>query len=69
MSVEESSYASIISTSRGIAALLIFLVLFILIWGGPGIWWSPLAAEAATLILTVYFLIRYENREEKSCAL
>mgnify|MGYP004605225953 FL=1 len=69
MSVEESSYASIISTSRGIAALLIFLVLFILIWGGPGIWWSPLAAEAATLILTVYFLIRYENRERKNCAL
>lgn len=66
MSVEEANYASVISTSRGIAALLLFLVLFILLFGGAGIWWSPLAAEAATLIITVFFLIRYDKKQKNT---
>ena len=61
MSIEKANYASVISTSRGIAALLIFLLLFTAIWKGAGIWWSPLASELATLAITVWLLKKHKK--------
>ena len=62
LSVEKADYASAISISRGIAALLLFLALFTFIWGGPGIWWTTLASEVVTLIITICMLRIYKRK-------
>lgn len=56
IAVEESFAATGISLSRSIASLTICLLLMTALFGGAGIWWTPLVSEAVTLLFTVVML-------------
>lgn len=60
--VEEPVSATIISMGRSIVMLILSLGLLTMIFGGAGIWWSPLLAEALTLVFTLVFFFRYLKR-------
>ena len=55
--VEYAAAATVISLSRSLVVLLGSLVLLTMVFGGEGIWWSPLLSECITLMLTVGFLV------------
>lgn len=57
--VERPVSATIISLARGMVMLALSLLLMTRLFGGAGIWWSPLVSEALSLILTLLFLIPY----------
>ena len=57
--VEEPVSATIISMGRSIVMLILSLGLMTMIFGGAGIWWSPLLAETLTLGFTLVFFFRY----------
>ena len=57
--VEEPVSATIISMGRSIVMLILSLGLLTMVFGGAGIWWSPLLAEALTLVFTLVFFFRY----------
>lgn len=54
--IEQAAAATVISVSRSLMVLLAALIGLTAVFGGAGIWWSPLAAEGITLILTGAFL-------------
>lgn len=60
--VEEPVSATIISMGRSIVMLILSLGLLTMVFGGAGIWWSPLLAEALTLVFTLVFFFRYLKR-------
>ena len=57
--VEKAGYATILSLTRSIVALVGALILLTHLFGGEGIWWAPLIAEAVCLVLTGSMLITY----------
>ena len=57
--VEEPVSATIISMGRSIVMLILSLGLLTMVFGGAGIWWSPLLAETLTLGFTLVFFFRY----------
>lgn len=57
--VERPITATVISFSRGMVMLVVALVILTTLFGGAGIWWSPLVSEICSLIITVCFLIPY----------
>lgn len=61
-SVERAGYATAISLTRSLAALVASLVVLTALFGGEGIWWSPLLAEGACLIMTLCMLGQYRKR-------
>ncbi len=52
IAVEESFAATGISLSRSIVSLTVCLMLLTSLFGGAGIWWTPLLSEAVTLVFT-----------------
>lgn len=60
--VEKPVEATIISLSRTVVALTAILYIFTWLFQGAGIWWTPLAAEGITLIITALFWAK--NRRE-----
>ena len=59
IAVEESFAATGISLSRSIVALTVCLFIMTSLFGGAGIWWTPLVSEGVTLIFTGRMLKRY----------
>ena len=59
IAVEESFAATVISLSRSIVALTVCLFIMTSLFGGAGIWWTPLVSEGVTLIFTGRMLKRY----------
>lgn len=59
IAVEDSFAATGISLSRSIVSLTVCLVILTKIFGGTGIWWTPLVSEAVTLIFTAGMLKRH----------
>lgn len=57
--VEKAGFATILSLTRSIVALVGALMVLTAVFGGEGIWWAPLAAEAVCLILTVIMFAIY----------
>lgn len=57
--VEQAGFATAISLTRSIVALVGALVVLTRIFGGEGIWWAPLTAEAVCLIMTSCMFIKY----------
>ena len=60
--VEKPAEATCISLSRTIVALVLSLAALTALFGGAGIWWSPLMAEGITFILTMLLFIGYRKR-------
>ena len=57
--VERPVAATVISLARGMVMLTFSLFVMTMIFGGGGIWWSPLVSELLSLVLTLGFLIPY----------
>ena len=57
--VERPAAATVISLARGMAMLALSLFVMVMLFGGAGIWWSPLISEILSLVLTLIFLIPY----------
>lgn len=51
--VEKAGFATAISLTRSIVALVGALLLLTHLFGGEGIWWTPLAAEILCLVMTM----------------
>ena len=56
IAVENSFAATGISLSRSIVSLTVCLLILTNLFGGAGIWWTPLVSEAVTLFFTVIML-------------
>lgn len=61
IAVEESFAATGISLSRSIISLTVCLLVLTALFGGAGIWWTPLVSEAVTLVFTGAMLARYQK--------
>lgn len=59
--VEQAGPAIAISAGRGFVLLAVSLLVLTALFGGAGIWWAPLAAEAATLCMSVVLFLRYRR--------
>lgn len=59
IAVEESFASTAISLSRSIVTLTVCLAILTAVFGGAGIWWTPLLSEAVTLIFTATLLKKY----------
>lgn len=57
--IERPVAATVISFSRGMVMLILSLLLLTALFGGAGIWWSPLLSEVLSLLITLGFLIPY----------
>lgn len=57
--IEKPVAATIISLARGMVMLALSLLGMTALFGGAGIWWSPLVSEILSLVLTLIFLIPY----------
>lgn len=64
-SVERAGFATIISLTRSLVALVASLMLLTSVFGGEGIWWSPILAEGICLLLTGGMMHWYWNRVMK----
>lgn len=62
-SVEKAFEALIISAGRGFLLMAGSLIIMAKLFGGAGIWWSPLVSEAICLIITAFLLLRYCRRD------
>lgn len=62
-SVERALEALIISAGRGFVLMVGCLVVMAQIFGGPGIWWSPLLSETLCLVITGCLLILYCRKD------
>lgn len=51
-SVEKAGFATTISLTRSLIALVISLVFLTAVFGGEAIWWAPLIAESCCLVLS-----------------
>lgn len=61
IAVEQSFAATGISLSRSIISVTACLLILTALFGGAGIWWTPLMSEAVTLIFTALMLSRYKK--------
>ena len=62
-SIEKAAFATSISMTRSLIALVGSLVILTGLFGGEGIWWSPLVAEGICLILSFLLYRSYKNRQ------
>ena len=58
-SVEKAAQALTISAARGFLLMAGSLMTMTWLFGGSGIWWSPLVSEALCLVITLLLLYRY----------
>ena len=63
-SIERAGFASLISLTRSLVALVSGLILLTALFGGEGIWWAPLLAEAICLVMSLGMMIWYRKRLE-----
>ena len=61
-SVERAGFATLISMTRSLIALVLSLSVLTSLFGGEGIWWSPLLAEGICLIMTAGMMLWYWKR-------
>jgi putative MATE family efflux protein len=59
--LERAGSSLLIALSRGLVFNVIGLALFPVIWGEAGIWITPVFAEIATVIVTVFLLYRWNT--------
>ena len=52
-SVERAGFATAISLTRSLVALVAGLAILTALFGGDGIWWAPLLAEGSCIVLTL----------------
>lgn len=52
-SVERAGFATAISLTRSLVALVVGLAILTALFGGDGIWWAPLLAEGSCIVLTL----------------
>ena len=57
--VEKAGFATAISLTRSIIAMVVSLMILALLFGGEGIWWAPILAESSCLAMTVVMFISY----------
>ena len=57
--VEKAGFATAISLTRSILALVGALVVLTALFGGEGIWWAPLVAEGVCLGMTAVMFVSY----------
>ena len=62
-SVERAAEALIISAGRGLVLMAGCLIVMTRLFGGAGIWWSPLVSEAVCLVVTGLLLMRYCRKD------
>jgi Na+-driven multidrug efflux pump len=58
-SVEKAGFATAISLTRSIIAMVGALVLLTMVFGGEGIWWAPMLAEGVCLVMTTVMFMSY----------
>lgn len=58
-SIEKAGFATTISLIRSLIALVGCMGILIMIFGGEGIWWAPIMAEAICLVFSVYTGIKF----------
>lgn len=63
--VELPTASTVISLSRSLVLLAASLAVLTAVFGGPGIWWSPLLAEVLTLAITGAFLLHHRRRRRE----
>ena len=56
--IEKSAAATTLSLTRGIIALIGTLFVLTALFGGEGIWWTPLTSECICMIITVIFFYK-----------
>ena len=61
-SIEKAGFATAISLTRSLGALVGSLILLTAVFGGEGIWWSPLMAETICLFLS-FILYKWYKRK------
>ena len=64
--VECARYAILISLSRGFLMIAGCLWCLVTLFGGSGIWWTPLCSEALCLVLTAVLTLRYRHSVQKA---
>ena len=65
-SIEKAGFATFISLTRSLIALVGCMMLLIAVLGGDGIWWSPLMAEAVCLVFSLLMLKRSFAKQRKN---
>ena len=58
-SVEKAGFATAISLTRSIVAMIGSLVLLTNVFGGEGIWWAPNLAEGICFVMTAVMFMSY----------
>lgn len=58
-SIEKAEFATAISFTRSILALVGALIVLTRLFGGEGIWWSPTVAEGICLVMTALMFASY----------
>ena len=58
-SIEKAEFATAISFTRSILALVGALIVLTRLFGGEGIWWSPTVAEGICLVMTAVMFASY----------
>lgn len=62
-SVERAGFATAISLTRSLVALVGGLALLTALFGGEGIWWAPLLAEGICLVMTFTMFLLYKREK------
>ena len=62
-SVEKAGFATMISLTRSLIALVISLVFLTAVFGGEAIWWAPLIAESCCLVLSAWLYQWYRKNK------
>ena len=63
-SVERAGFATMISLTRSLVALVISLVFLTAVFGGEAIWWAPVIAESCCVVLALGLYRWYRKREK-----
>ena len=63
-SVERAGFATMISLTRSLVALVISLVFLTAVFGGEAIWWAPVIAESCCVVLALGLYRWYWKREK-----
>lgn len=59
--IEKSKYSFVISILRGFLLIACAIWIMGLLFGGAGIWYSTLVCEAICLVISTFFMKRYQN--------
>lgn len=65
-SVERAGFATMISVGRGLVLLVGSLGLLTTLFGGEGIWWTPILSEGICFVMTAVMLLYYRRSIRKA---